>query len=283
MRRCAAVLALVAGAVSAVSAAPTEPGPTLQGAAARVLDEGAVYNIIDWDGGPLPPIYERSDQLPITLEDLRKLVAGKFSDAAIVDMLKQRRCACDVSVDALVELREAGVSETVLGALSLHALPPNRYVDLTIALDFEGLGGEKGVSTQARRGYLYLIVPDGGRERVFLGNLQAILAGSWQRDELVDRTDLLLPKKVRRVTFTARVPLKKHGTKKALVFASTKPDIYTSADIPVADRKQAMEFTFEYPPSSLQQSCRLLVLYRQDAMLPDRWHMQRSHFECEWD
>ena len=88
MRRRAAVLALVAGGVSAVWAAPTELGPALQGAAARVLDEGAVYNIIDWDGGPLPPVYERSDQLPITLEDVRKLVAGKFSDTAIVNMLK---------------------------------------------------------------------------------------------------------------------------------------------------------------------------------------------------
>ena len=265
---------------SAVLAAPQ--GPALEGAAANVLNESAVFNIVEWDGGVLPPLYERSAQLPLTNSDVRKLVAGKFGDDAITKMLEQRRCACDASVDALIELRQAGVSEAVAQAVSLHSLRPNRSVDLAISLDFEGLGGQ-AVSADARRGYLYLIVPDGDRERVFTGNLQAILAGNWQRDTLVDRTDLLLPKKVRRVSFIARVPLKTHGAKKAVVFASTKPDIYTSADVPAADRSEAMEFAFDYPASSLRRDCSLQVLYRQDSMLADRWHLERSHFECEWD
>ena len=198
-------------------------------------------------------------------------------------MLEERRCACDASIDALIDLKEAGVSEAVLQALSLHALPPNRSVELTIHLDFEGLGGNKPLSTQARQGYLYLIVPDGQRERVFVGNLQQILAGRWQRDGQVDNSDLLLPKQVRRVTFAADVPLKTYGTKKALVFTSTRPNIYGSADLTARERERASEYAFTYPPSSLQSSCALQALYRQDQMLSDKWHLKRTNFQCEWD
>ena len=92
----------------------------------------------------------------MSLDDVRKLSANKFNTDAIVKMLEERRCVCDASVDALVELKKAGVAEQVIQAVSLHALPPNRSFGLTIALDFEGLGGKATVSTQARKGYLYL-------------------------------------------------------------------------------------------------------------------------------
>jgi hypothetical protein len=279
------VLGLVA-AMAVLAAVPgmgrNESPVAAAGKAADVLEDGYVFNIIDWDGGELPRLYERSDQLPLTMEDVRKLNASKFSSEAIVRMIRERRCACDASVEALIGLKEDGASEEVIQAVSLHALPPNRAVNLTITMDFEGLGGAQ-VSTRARKGYLYLIIPDGPRERVFAGNLQTILGGKWQRDSLVDQTDLLLPKKVRRIAFSAAVPLKTYGPKKAMVFTSTRPNIYTSADIPPADREGVSEFEFDYPKSSLQRDCRLQVLHRQDAMLPDRWHLVRTHFECEWD
>ncbi|MFA6108946.1 MAG: hypothetical protein WDA75_09255, partial [Candidatus Latescibacterota bacterium] len=200
------------------------------------LAEGQIYNIVDWEGGPLPRRYERSDQLPLTLEDVRRLSQSRFSGKSIVKMLEERRCACDASVDALIGLKEAGVAEEVLQAVSLHSLRPNRSVYLAITVDFEGLGGNAAVSGQARRGYLYLIVPDGDRERVFFGNLAEILARRTQTAEAVDNTDLLLPRQVRRVLLSAEVPLKVAGPKKALVFTSTRPNIYSSADIPEADR-----------------------------------------------
>ena len=265
----------------ALPALAQRSGPA-SGRAVAPLASGEIFNIIDWDGGELPRRYERSDQLPISLDDVRRLSANKFSNAAIIKMLEERRCICDASIDALVELKGAGVSEEVIQAVSLHSLPPNRSFGLAISLDFEGLGNQ-AISTQARKGYLYLIVPDGDKERVFIGHLQAILAGQWQRDGLVDRTDLLLPTKVRRVTFAAEVPLKTYGPKKALVFTSPKPDIYTLTDIPERALAGVREFEFDYPASSLERICSLQVLYKQDAMLADRWHLQRTHFQCEWD
>ncbi len=279
------VLGLVAALAVGAAAPCTAQEETSSGAArkvAEVLEDGYVFNIIDWDGGELPRLYERSDQLPLTLEDVRKLSANKFSTEAIVRMIQERRCACDASVEALIGLKEAGASEEVVQAVSLHALPPNRAVNLTITMDFEGMGGAP-VSNQARKGYLYLVIPDGNRERVFVGNLQTILGGKWQRDSLVDQTDLLLPKKVRRIAFSAAVPLKTYGPKKAMVFTSTRPNIFTSADIPPADRAGVREYEFDYPASSLQRDCTLQVLHKQDAMLQDRWHLVRTHFECEWD
>jgi hypothetical protein len=272
----AALALLVALSVSAQSTGSTAGGTP-------ALPAGAVFNIVDWDGGPLPPLYERSAQLPLSLDDVIQLSEAEFGDEAIIKMLQERRCACDASVPSLIRLKQSGVSETVIQAMSLHALAPNRHLDLVIHMDFEGLGGAGAVSTQARKSYLYLIIPDGDRDRVFFGNLQRALGRTAATRTLVDNTDLLLPKPVRRASFMARVPLKVHGSKRALVFLSTRPDIYTVADIPAADRKAAQEFTFDYPASSLQSRCSLQVLHRQDVMLADRWNLERSHFECEWD
>ncbi len=285
MRWCFSGLVAALGTIWGAGPGLAQKGtPAGSGVSAQsVLEEGYVFNIIDWDGRELPPLYERSEQLPLTLEDVRKLSENKFATEVIVKMIQERRCACDASVDALVELKKAGVDAEVIQAVSLHALAPNRALNLKIVLDFEGLGGAPAVSTQARKGFLYLIIPDGERERVFMGNLHTILGQKWQRDSLVDNTDLLLPKKVRRVVFAASAPLKTHGVKKAMVFTSTKPDIYTSADIPPADRAGVQTFEFEYPSSSLQRDCVLQALYRQDALLPDKWHLVRTHFECEWD
>ena len=124
---------------------------------------------------------------------------------------------------------------------------------------------------------------DDQRERVFVGNLQQILAGRWQRDERVDNRDLLLPKQVRRVTFAANVPLKTYGPKKALVFTSTRPNIYGSADLTAREREAASEYAFTYPSSSLQSYCALQALYQQDQMLSNKWHLKRTNFQCEWD
>jgi hypothetical protein len=273
---------LVLWASVAAPAPPAAPGVTPTGAADPLMS-GYVYNIVDWDGGQLPPRYERSDQLPLALADVRKLSQSGFSEDAIVEMLQERRCACDASVDALVQLKEARVSERVIRAVSLHALAPNRSVYLVVTIDLEGLGGSQQVSDQARRGYLYLIVPDGSRERVFMADLATVMQGAWRHDSMVDGTDLLLPRKVRRIVFSAEVPLKEPGPREALVFTSARPNIFASADIPAADQADVQRYAIDYPVSSLQRICDLQVVFGQDQMLADKWHLIRTHFQCEWD
>jgi hypothetical protein len=247
----------------------------LSGADARVGAE--VVNIVGWDGGKFPPVYERSDQLPLSAEDILRLTRNAFVPQQIVQMVQERRFAGDASAQALIGLKQAGVAPEVLQAISLHALPPNRALHLTVELSFEG------ASREARRRYLYVLIPDGQRERVFTADLGEVLAGRWQRDALVDQTDPLLPRQIRRITFSGEVPLKTYGQKKVLVFTSTRPDILTSADIPVADRRDAQEYALDYPACSLRRDCLVQVRYKQDAAVPYKWRTVRTQFQCEWD
>jgi hypothetical protein len=236
-----------------------------------------VVHIVRWDGGALPPVYERTPQLPLATEDLVRLSREGFPASQIARMLEERRFAGDVSATALIDLRRSGVPPEAIRAASRHALPPNRTLRLTFEISFEGSSG------QARSRYLAVLLPDGPRQRVFLADLGEVLSGHWRQDAWMDETDPLLPRRVRRVTFQGEVPLKTHGAKKLLIVNSTRPDIAALEDIPEADRSRAREFTIDYPPCSLRSECRIRVRYKQDIALPDRWEMVASQVDCEWD
>ncbi|MDA0748473.1 MAG: hypothetical protein O2954_18295 [bacterium] len=236
-----------------------------------------VVNIVRWDSKDLPPVYERSEQLPLTREDLLTLSRNEFSPETLARMVRQRHYTGDASATALVELKQLGVPPAVIEAVSLHALPPNRFIQLTVQLEFDG------TSAESRQRYLYVILPDGNQERIFTADLGTVLAGRWHNDTRVDQTDLLLPRQIRQVSFSDTIPLKSHGAKTLLVVTSTRPDIQSISDIPEADRKNAREYTLNYPVSSLQQDCRLRVRYHQDAVLPHKWEMVSTHLDCEWN
>lgn len=252
-------------------------GLQVERANADVPTRGPVINIVDWDGGDLPPVYERSDQLPLTQEDIVNLSRNDFAPGEIARMIQERRFVGNASAEGLIDLKKAGVDAQVIQAVSRHALPPNRALYLTVQIDFEG------ASTEARNRYLYVIIPDGDHERIFTADLGAVLAGQWRQDVMVDATDPLLPKRIRRITFTGEIPLKTYGQRQIQVFTSTRPGIYASADIPEADRPKIREYTIDYPACSLQQDCRLLIRYRQDALVPYKWQMVGSNLRCEWN
>src|SRR4051812_19909249 len=94
--------------------------------------EVQTVNLIEWNSNQLPRIYERSEQLPLTDEEVAKLSKAGFTPAQLVKMIEERRCACDASADGLIRLKQAGVQPDVLSALSLHALPPNRVLNLLV-------------------------------------------------------------------------------------------------------------------------------------------------------
>lgn len=245
--------------------------------AADARAETEVVNIVSWEGGKLPPVYERSDQPPLSAEDILRLSQNGFAPQQVVRMIQERRFAGDASADALIGLKKAGVAPEVLQAVSFHALPPNRALNLSVELSFEGM------SMEARRRYLYVILPDGPHERVFTADIGVVLAGRWSRDVLVDQTDPLLPRHIRRITFSGEIPLKTYGPKKVLVFTSTRPDITASADIPDSDRSGVQTYTLDYPASSLRRDCLLRIRYKQDVAIPHKWRMVRSQLQCEWN
>lgn len=234
-------------------------------------------NIIQWDPNQLPRIYERTDQLPLTDEEVAKLAQAGFDEAQLVKMVEQRRCACDASADGLIRLKQAGVPGAVLDAVSTHALAPNRRLNLLVTLDFTGEG------RTAREGFLYFFVEDGDLTRVFTAPLPELLTRQNAHETMVDRSDILRTRTVRRIQLSGQVLLKKYGPHQVMVVASANPALTHPSQLTEAERAKAQLYTFEYPRASLQSLCRLTAGYKRDAVLASKWHFQGSRFECEWN
>jgi hypothetical protein len=60
---------------------------------------------------------------PMTNQDVVKLVKAKVSDDLIIAKIKQSKTKFDVSVDALVALKEAGVSDNLIAVMMNPAAP----------------------------------------------------------------------------------------------------------------------------------------------------------------
>lgn len=234
-------------------------------------------NIVDWGQNQLPKVYERSDQLPLTNEDLAKMSAAGFEAPQLVKMIEERRCACDASADGLIALKKAGVAKEVLSAVSLHSLPPNRQLNLMVMLDFSG------DSKVARESFLYIFVDDGPVTRTMMLNLEHLMGQKNDRDVMVDKSDLLIQRKVRRITLPGTLPLTTYGKHHVMVVASANPSLTHPGQLKENERKAAQLYEFDYPRSSIQNICRLTAGYTRDAVLNYKWNYAGSRFECEWN
>lgn len=234
-------------------------------------------NVIEWDANALPPVYERSDELPLTDDDLRRLVESDIPPEMVVKMIEERRCACDSSARGLVAMSEAGFPNEVIAAVSTHALRPNRHLNLFLTFDFDG------ESRVARERYLYIFIEDGDVTRVFRADLGAMLATPRRHETMVDRSDLLISRTVRRVQLAGEVPLKTYGRRHVMVVTSARPALTHPSQLSEGELEKAGTYTIEYPRSSLSNICRLDVGYRRDVMLTHLWHFVGSRLECEWN
>lgn len=234
-------------------------------------------NIIEWDSNQLPRVYERSEQLPLTDEEIAKLSKAGFGAEQLVKMIEERRCTCDASADGLIKLKESGVEPAVLAAVSTHALRPNRELGLMVTLDFTG------ESRVARENFLYFFVDDGELTRVFTANISDLLGRDNAHETAIDRSDILKARTVRRIQLSGGVPLKTYGPHRVLVAASASPTLTHPDQLSPQERAKGQLYTFDYPRSSLQSVCRLTAGYRRDAVLVYKWRFEGSRFECEWN
>ena len=239
--------------------------------------QSQTINIVNWDANSLPKLYERSDQLPLTNDDVAKMSAAGFDTAQLVKMIEERRCACDASADGLIALKKSGVAKEVLSAVSLHSLAPHRQLNLVLTLDFAG------DSKVAREAFLYVFVDDGPVTRVLTLNLEDLLGQKNDRDVMVDRSDLLIQKKVRRITLSGALPLTTYGKHRVMVVASANPSLTHPSQLKENERKSAQSYEFDYPRSSIQNTCTLTAGYQRDAVLNYKWNYAGSRFECEWN
>jgi hypothetical protein len=234
-------------------------------------------HIVEWDGNALPRPIQRSEQLPLSDQEVLKLAKAGFDGPQLARLIEERRCACDASADGLIRFKSAGVPKDALAAISLHALKPNRALTLELTFDFAGEGN------QAREGFFYFFVDDGDVTRVFSAPVGELLSRKHAHEEMVDRRDLLIAHSVRRVRIAGDVALKTYGKHTVLVAYSASPAILHPSQLGPAERAKAQGYTFVYPRSSLQSVCKVASTFKRDALLPDKWHFQGSQFACEFD
>lgn len=253
--------------------APPLPRPALPHFPGRTEN----VNLVTWSGAELPRVFERGEQPPLSDEDLLKMAQAGFSAKELVKVIEERRCACDASADGLIRLRKAGVGPEVLAAVSLHALPPNRQLNLLLTLDFTGQ------SREAREAYLYVFVDDGPLTRVLTADLNTLLARRHAGETMTDHSDLLIAKQVRRISLAGALPLKTAGTRQVLVVTSANPTLKHPSELKPEELAKAQRYTFDFPRASLLSVCRLSAGYKRDAVLEYKWKYMGSRFECEWN
>lgn len=230
-----------------------------------------------WDSNSLPPVYERSEQLPLTDEEVKRLAQAGFAPDQLARMIEERRCACDASAEGLIRLKVAGVDPSVISAVSQHALKPNRVLNLEVTLDFSG------ESRRARNAYLYVFVDDGEHTRVMSSNIDELLRRPNAHETTVDNSDILIAHTVRRIVLPGQIGLKTYGRHTLVVASSASPSLNHPSQLKAQDRAAAQVYLFDYPRASLQSLCRLTAGYKRDAQIADRWRFQGSRFECEWN
>jgi len=261
----------------ALAQAPAEPSP---GEAPPPVPfpptEGKPLDIGAWENHRPPRPGPRVAQLPLTSDEVIRMTGAGFDPKALVKLLAERRCACDVSADALIALKKAGVDRTVITAMTEHALPANRRLELEITLDFTG-------AAPVRDATLYFFIEDSDRTRVFTANLEQLLETPGAHLSTVDRSEILGERQVRRIALPGDVPLHTYGSHTLLVVSSSNPAITHPSQLTPGERSRAQSYRFDYPPASLQSLCHLTAGFRPDGALPGRWRLVGSRFECDWN
>jgi hypothetical protein len=261
-----------------VPSAQTAPAtPTTLASLPPAASSQQNVNLAQWDTNSLPPVYEKSEQLPVTDQEVSKLSQSGFSPDQLVRIIAERSCACDASPEGLVRLRVAGVDPSVISAVSKYALKPNRVLNLEVMLDFIG------ESRRSRNAYLYVFVDDGDVTRVMSTNIDELLRRPNAHETMVDNSDYFIRRTIRRIVLPGQLELKSYGRHTMVVASSASPNLSHPSQLKAQDRTAAQVYLFDYPRASLQSHCRLTAGYKRDAQIVDRWRFQGSRFECEWN
>ncbi len=219
----------------------------------------------------------RSESPPITLKEVRDMQAAGIGDATLLEMIRTRRINDRVAPANLVALKKAGASDDLIAAVSAYALAENRSVDLLLTLDV------RTIRSVAQAPYLYLEAWHGKlkrREYLLFADLRALLSGS---DVLTDRSDLMLPDRVRRVRRHVALPLRHPGPIELRLLVSRHPDLQTLDGLPAAEARRVKRWSFELPAVSLYHDCELELGLTRDELIPDLYSVERSRLQCTFN
>ena len=215
-----------------------------------------------------------------SLEELKKLRAGGLGEPVLLQMIQTRRVLLRADADTLLALKKDGLSDTLIGALSQHAWPPNEGIELTIQLDANSPAG------MSRPPFLYVEVWHEGlqRQEAFLfADLRTLFTRGGQIRANVDRSDPTNPQTVRGVTVTGLMRSRQPGRLTVRALVSQQPALRSLRDIPPRWANQVRSWTIDYPAVSLSSRCRLELGLERDPTLKDLYLIRRDALDCRWD
>ena len=114
-----------------------------------------------------------------------------IGDAVLEEMVRTRRLVDRASPDDLIRLKRAGAEDSLIAALSAHALPENRGVDLLLTVDV------RSPHSLGTAPHLYVELWQSERDKkqdLAHADLGALMAGG---RTLEDRSDPLLKQRFR--------------------------------------------------------------------------------------
>lgn len=228
-------------------------------------------------------LHRTSDSLPLSLADVETFQKAGIGEASILEMLRTRRLLAVADAPTLVGLKKAGASDAVVTAVSAYALPPNRAIDLAIQLQ---------VATPydvAQAPYLYIELYnlDRKEQAAFLfADVRRLLAQRWRVDTYTDRTDPLLPNRVRTLRLWGHAPAHQAGRMAVRVLLTQKPGLTRLDALDGVEPNQAKRlrvFEIDYPGVSLERACELQLDLNRDPILKDLFNIERADLRCRWE
>lgn len=222
----------------------------------------------------------KSDSMPFTMTEIEKLSQAGIAERSLLEMVRTRGLLVVADADTLLRLKAGGATDALVAAVSAHALPPNRTLDLTIAVRLEtpySVG-------QAPHLYVEIVNLDTKEQEAFLHSpLSQLLAQKWRVDVVEDRSDPLLPTRVRSLRVWGQVPIRRPGKLEIRLLVSKDPALTRLDGLSPGDQKDVRVFPIEYPPVSLSRACELQVELSRDALLRDHFNLGRTDVRCRWD
>lgn len=225
-------------------------------------------------------LHRQSESLPFTLDEVQKLARAGIAEPKLLEIIRTRRLLIVADADTLVKLKKSGASDNLVAAVSAYALAPNRSLDLAIQVQI----ATPYQITQAP--YLYVEVVNletKTQETLLYTDLRRLLSNKWRVDVTEDRSDPLLPQRIRSLRLWGHAPARHAGRLEVRVLLTQKPGLMNLDVLTPEEKKGLRTWQIDYPGVSLQRACELQLQLDRDPLLKDLFNLQRADFRCRWD
>lgn len=251
--------------------------PATAAPAAEIID---LLHFQTNDADAWESLHRRSDGLPFTLEELEKLTAAGIAEKTLIEIIRTRRLLVVADAETLVRLKKKDASDAVVAAVSAYALPPNRSIDLA----FQVQVATPYQVTQAPYLYVEVVHVDTKSQEAFLfADMRRLLANKWRVDVIEDRSDPLLPTRVRTLRLWGHVPARRAGRLELRTLVTQRAGLTSLDGLTEAERKGLRTWQIDYPGVSLLQACEMQLQLNRDPVLKDLFAIERADFRCRWD